>query len=195
MKGTTDEQRDDPLAAASTGRAYPASAQPGPRAYEQPRDARRTADPRQQPLTHPGPVGPSRRRGAASERHLQRDPDLQRRPGSSAVQGESSVEAVDDRVALAAGHERPVDRQRHHEPTAGDPASRCAWAPPAPPRPERPASHPQVRSPVRGRGLRNRTVPAVPLPVHVNATPPSPGRSAGRRSDRSSACQPSRCVR
>jgi hypothetical protein len=81
MKGTTDEQRDDPLAAASTGRAYPASAQPGPRAYEQPRDARRTADPRQQPLTHPGPVGPSRRRGAASERHLQRDPDLQRRPG------------------------------------------------------------------------------------------------------------------
>ncbi len=44
MKGTSDEQRDVQLAAASSGGAYPASARPRSVAHEQPGDARRAPD-------------------------------------------------------------------------------------------------------------------------------------------------------
>src|SRR5688500_111217 len=81
MRGTTDEQRDVQLAAASSGGAYAAGARPSPRSYQQPGDARRAPDDGEpqrvlpsltpspppltgRPRTPPRPRSPSRRPGS-----------------------------------------------------------------------------------------------------------------------------------
>src|SRR5215218_973674 len=87
MKGSTDEQRDVQLAAASSGGAYAAGARPGPRSYQQPGDARRAPDDgepqRVLPALTPFPRPPQR--GAVQENPRPRSPS--RRPGSRAVRG------------------------------------------------------------------------------------------------------------
>ena len=170
MKGTSDEQRDVQLAAASSGSPYPTSARPRPVPDEQPGDARRAPDDRERrPVLRPL-IAPRLREEAPPECAT----PVPQGPGSSAVRPwERLSRWADTRCCHAdavrsAGAGRSPASQLHQH--------RLAAASGRGPR--------RAAGSLEGvvRRLRNAPPPADAVLVHSEGTPGRPGLPASRRS-------------